>query len=95
MKGVEKFINGDEVISINNKDDNILINHHTYKAQEFLDRLIQSINANKMGRWLNEGVPCKLLSPNQNWQKGKIKICLRFIPEQSESILDDIRHENQ
>ena len=36
-----------------------------------------------------------MLSPNQNWQRGKIKICLQFIPEQPESVLDDIRQENQ
>ncbi|MGL5075899.1 MAG: KGK domain-containing protein, partial [Waterburya sp.] len=42
-----------------------------------------------------EGVTCKLLSPNQSWQKGKVKICLQFIPDQPASILDDIRLNNQ
>ena len=36
-----------------------------------------------------------MLSPNQNWQKGKIKICLQFIPDRPESVLDDIRKEHQ
>ena len=38
MEEVNKFIDGKEVISIKNKDDNILLGHHTYKA-EFLRRL--------------------------------------------------------
>ena len=36
-----------------------------------------------------------MLSPNQNWQKGKIKICLQFIADRPKSVLDDIREENQ
>ncbi|HEY9771777.1 MAG TPA: KGK domain-containing protein [Coleofasciculaceae cyanobacterium] len=95
MEERNKFINGDEVISIYNKDDNVLLNHHTYKAEEFLDRLGDYIDRNKKEKWIDKGVPCKMLSPNQNWQKGKIKICLQFVPDRSESILDDIRQENQ
>ena len=95
MEETNKFINSDEVISIDNKDDNVLLNHHTYKAEEFLHRLGDHIDRNKKGKWIDEGVPCKVLSPNQNWQKGKIKICLQFIPDQPESILVDLRQENQ
>ena len=32
-----------------------------------------------------------MLSPNQNWQTGKIKICLQFILDKPESVLDDPR----
>ena len=95
MEETNKFIHSDEVISIENKEDNVLLGHHIYKAEEFLHRLGKHIDRNKKERWIEKGVPCKLLSPNQNWQKGKIKICLQFIPEQPESVLDDIRQENQ
>ena len=95
MEHSERTINSDEVISIDDKDDNVLLGHHTYKAEEFLHRLGKHIDRNKKEKWIDKGVPCKLLSPNQNWQKGKIKICLQFIPEQPESVLDDIRQENQ
>ena len=89
MEEVNKFIYSDEVISIDDKDDNVLIAHHTYKAEEFLNRLGEHIDRHKKEKWIDEGVPCKLLSPNQNWQRGKMKICLQFIPEQPESVLDD------
>ena len=95
MENTKIEIEGSEVISISDKDENILLNHHTYKAEEFIARLAQSINYNKAQKWLSDGVACEILSPNQNWQKGKIKICLQFIPEQPESVLDDIRQESQ
>ena len=95
MEETNKFINGEEVISIENKDDNVLIAHHTYKAEEFLNRLGKHIDRNKKEKWIEQGVECKILSPNQNWQKGKIKICLQFIPDRPESVLDDIRENNK
>lgn len=91
MNNEERMINGDEVISIDNKEDNVLIGHHTYKAEEFLNRIGEHIDRHKKDKWIDKGVPCKMLSPNQNWQKGRIKICLQFIPDRPESILDDIR----
>lgn len=95
MENSERMINGNEVVSIKDPDDNVLLGHHTYKAEEFLNRLGKHIDRHKKERWIEKGLLCKLLAPNQNWQKGKIKICLQFIPEQPESVLDDIRQENQ
>lgn len=95
MEEANKFISGDEVISIENIDDNVLLGHHTYKAEEFLSRLGKHIDKHKKDKWIDKGVPCKMLSPNQQWQKGKIKICLEFIPDKPKSILDDIRLDNQ
>lgn len=95
MDNADRIINNNEVISISNHEDNVLINHHTYTSGEFLDRLGEQINRHKKHKWIVEGVPCKVLSPNQSWQKGKVKICLQFIPDKKESILDDIRLNNQ
>ena len=93
MEETNKMICADEVISINNEADTILINHPTYQASELLDRLGKHIDHHKKEKWIDKGVPCKMLSPNQNWQKGKIKICLQFIPDKPESPLDDVRQE--
>jgi hypothetical protein len=95
MNNIDRIINDNEVLSINNKEDNVLINHHTYTSEEFLHTLGKHIDRNKKDKWIVEGVPCQLLSPNQNWQKGRVKICLQFIPDQPESILDDLRANNQ
>ena len=93
MEDNNKIIQNNEVITIANKEDNVLIGHHTYQASEFLNRLGEHIDRHKKEKWIDEGVPCKILSPNQNWQTGKIKICLQFIPDKVESVLDDIRQE--
>ena len=95
MEETNKFIKGNEVISINDKKENILINHRTYKAEDFIQKLAQNIDYSKGGKWLSEGIDCEILSPNQNWQKGKIKICVQFIPDRPKSVLDDIRESNQ
>ena len=95
MENLRRDINDNEVISIIDKEDNILIKHHTYKAGDFLQKLSEYVGYSKFKKWLSEGVPCEILSPNQNWQTGKIKISLQFIPDEPESILDDIRQENQ
>lgn len=95
MEETNKIVIGDEVISIKDKDDNVLIGHLTYQASEFLNRLGEHIDRHKKEKWIDKGVPCKMLSPSQNWQKGKIKICLQFIPDRSESVLDDIRQEDK
>ncbi|MBE9044618.1 KGK family protein [Pleurocapsales cyanobacterium LEGE 10410] len=91
MEETSKNFNGDEVVSIDNEKENILINHRTYKVKDFLEKLSKNLDYNQGKKWISEGVACEILSPNQSWQKGKIKICLQFIPEQPESILDDIR----
>ena len=96
MEETNKMICADEVISIENGEDQLLINHPTYQAIEFLKQLgieIDARNPHRQEKWIDKGVPCKMLSPNQNWQKGKIKICLQFIPDQPESVLDDVRPE--
>ena len=95
MEENTRIIFNDEVISISDKNDNVLIAHHTYQASEFLNRLGKHIDRDKQEKWIEKGVPCKMLSPNQNWHTGRIKICLQFIPDSSESILDDIRQENK
>lgn len=91
MEEVNKLINSNEVISIDNEQDTIVISHHTYIAEEFLKELISHFGGQNKVQWTNEGVPCKILAPNQNWQKGKIRICLQFISDRSGSVLDDLR----
>lgn len=93
MEENNKIIGNDDVITITEKNDNVLISHHTYQANEFLNRLGEHIDRHKKEKWIDKGVPCKMLSPNQNWQTGKIKICLQFIPDIPESPLDDVRQE--
>ena len=55
-------------------------------------------------KWCEDGVPCSILVPGQDWQRGSIRIRIEFTPESSAqpepeppttldepSLLDDIR----
>ena len=92
MENQKITLNGDEVLTVSD-DDNILMNHYTYKAEELLNAIGNSVNRNKKEKWCIEGVPCEVLAPNQSWQKGKVKISLEFIPDEIESPLDELRKE--
>lgn len=41
--------------------------------------------------FFDKGVDCRLLKPGADWQKGKLKISVEFIPDDIDSPLDDIR----
>lgn len=86
------LLKSDEVISLNEWKDRVVVSHKTFKVSEFIYGLLEKMDhdAEKRIKW-KEGVECEVLSPNTGWKKGKIRVTLEFIPEESESILDDIR----
>ena len=92
MENSKITLTGDEVISVDGKD-NILIHHHTYKVKELLQAIGNKIDHHKKDKWCIQGTPCEMLAPNQSWQKGKVKISLEFIPDEVESPLDEVRKE--
>lgn len=92
MENHKITLNGDEVLSVNH-DDNILMGHNTYKVEELLHAIGNRIDHHKKDKWCIKGVTCQILTPNQSWQKGKVKISLEFIPDQVESPLDRLRKE--
>jgi KGK domain len=62
--------------------------------QYFLDKvqnLVKKYGANtngKISQAFLDGVVCSLLEPNgKGWQKGTIKICFEFIPEEEEPVV--------
>lgn len=92
MNNENRILDSNAVLSVA-REDNILINHPTYKVKELLDAIGHQIDHKKRERWCIEGVSCEVLSPNQSWRKGKVKICLEFIPDEIESPLDSVREE--
>lgn len=66
---------------------------------EWLGKLVE--NKPEIGEMLlKQGIPCRLLKPQQNWRPGKLqlKLSLEFVPDQSQSqsknqqsSLDDFR----
>lgn len=86
------LLKSDEVISLNEWKNRVILSHKTFKAEEFICGLLEKMDsdAEKRMKW-RDGVECEILSPNTGWKKGKIRVTLEFIPDEPESILDDIR----
>lgn len=74
-----------------------LINHRTFTVGEFLAQLAGRIHTQtaEKAKWIGDGLACQKLAPGQNWQSGKVRVCLEFIPDEPESPLDEIRREIQ
>ncbi len=95
MNNHRDMMQKDDVVTVL-AEDRILINHKTFTVDELLSELSQRItgeNIYQMKKWCMDGVSCQILSPNQNWRKGKVKFCLEFVPDEAESPLDDIRQQ--
>lgn len=73
----------------------------TSKLKEIRQAMIRDFLAN-YGNWLGDGIYCQVLQPGKDWQTGKIRLRIEFIPnnpvppktnihEKESSPLDDLR----
>lgn len=83
---MNKLIKPNDVISV---DENcqFIVNHKTFTGEEFIEKIKQSTNAIRYEReyWFKEGAECQVLSPKESWKKGRIRICVEFIPDESQT----------
>jgi hypothetical protein len=92
---LENLKNG--VLNLDFKGDKYLFNTNTFVVEDLLTKIKQScrydISESEQSQLFGKGVECNLLQPGADWRKGKIRICVEFIPHEteSESPLDDIR----
>ncbi len=77
-----------------------------FRSDTFINALIEKINfLDDVKPMIKEGIPCQMMTPRrQGWMKGKVKLSLKFIPDEvsktenhqtlfsSESPLDEIRN---
>lgn len=100
MNEKPESLNGKEVICMIQH----LIQHDTFKSNQLLEKLKlllcnkgeQAIPPGSLNKWLGEGINCEILTPNQNWRQGKlrIKLELEFIPDEIGFPLEDVRQGN-
>jgi hypothetical protein len=80
-----------EVISIKNAD-RVLVGHHTFRVEELattiksqLQNAISDWSAGKDDWFTANGIECEALRFGSNgWQKGRIRLCLEFCPDDGE-----------
>jgi Glu-tRNA(Gln) amidotransferase subunit E-like FAD-binding protein len=52
--------------------------------------VVQSFTMDNIDPFINKGVNCNLLQPDgKGWQKGTLKLCFEFTPEENESIVTE------
>lgn len=93
MEYQPETIKPDTVISVSN-DDQFLISHPTFRVDEFIRELSSRFycdDDSSIKKWFEKGMECQALIPGKPWKKGRIRVCLEFIPDEVDSPLDDIR----
>jgi len=83
MERNKEILNFDDVITIQPKWN--YMGCPTFKAAELVQKLANHVtrSVDDQQEWFFDGVECEVLSPKQDWRKGKIKITIEFIPEES------------
>jgi KGK domain len=83
-------LNSGEVVSVQN-DTQVLSGHRTFRVGELSDAIkaqvasaIAGWSEEKNGWFSPEGIDCEALRFGANgWQKGKIRLCLEFCPDEA------------
>src|SRR6476646_11976777 len=92
---LENLKNG--VLHVDFKGDKHLFQIDTFVVKDLIGRIKRScgydISEAERNQLFGKGIECNFLQPGADWKTGKIRICVEFIPDEteSESPLDDIR----
>lgn len=80
----EEILQPNEVISTESTDHKFIKGLKTFTVREAIIALQETGFGNQLKSWLEEGVPCKVLTPKHDWRTGKVKINLTFYPDEVE-----------
>lgn len=94
IKNIE-YLDEQDIINLTNTQTKWRMPHTTFLVDEFLIKLSEVLSFNEDSKeYLKDGVPVRILSQGKLWRKGKLKLSLEFIPDESSqppSLLDDFR----
>jgi KGK domain len=83
----ELFIEQLKILHLDMKTGGYSRDHYRDTMAAFLDKS-NIIEEGITIKLLEDGMDCSLLQPgSKGWQKGKLKICFEFIPEESETVV--------
>ncbi|NJL83256.1 MAG: hypothetical protein HC890_10420 [Chloroflexaceae bacterium] len=65
----------------------------TQRVDDLIDYVVARLTVHPEGKKIyQKGISVELLKPDaKGWRKGKLKLCIQFIPDEPESPLDDVR----
>lgn len=100
---VEKVVklNGDDVVFMHPSNSPIE-DIPTFKVKDAIDEMVGKLQLHSLS-WTETGMECEAIGSNSGgWKKGKVRLCLEFIPDEPdpepepkapESPLDDLRQQ--
>ncbi|AFZ54396.1 KGK domain-containing protein [Cyanobacterium aponinum] len=83
-----------DVIQMKKDKSRWVMKQTTFTVNDFISTLSNCyISDAEAKEWCNNGVEAEVLVPRKPWRKGKIRLSIEFIPDESEieSPLDDFR----
>ena len=96
--GDRSFLDKNDVLSIARPQQGwVVIGDRAFKAADFLAEMKRCLPGDGKAREMlfGDGLECEVLKPGSNWQKGKVKLCLEFCPDEPESLLNHLRQNLQ
>jgi KGK domain len=85
----ESFINQLRELHLELKNGGYSRDHYQDKVEVFIaNNTIIEDEENVVIKLFEDGIDCKLLQPDgKGWQKGKLRICFEFTPENNENLI--------
>ncbi|NEQ99908.1 MAG: hypothetical protein F6K30_24950 [Cyanothece sp. SIO2G6] len=96
MKQRSRQLNDEDILLIEDNKLWLIVKTKTFLVKDFLTALPSHLgihDENKMA-WLKDGIECKLLAPKYDWQSGKIRIKVEFIPDEMEKDIESQQNMN-
>ncbi|MEB3230433.1 MAG: KGK domain-containing protein [Leptolyngbyaceae bacterium] len=96
MKQKTRQLNSDDVLLIEDSKLWLIVKTKIFLFKDFLTAIPAHLgihDEHKMA-WLKDGVECKVLAPKHDWQPGKIRIKIEFIPDEIEEDIDSQQNAN-
>ncbi|GAB4305366.1 KGK domain-containing protein [Cyanobacterium aponinum UTEX 3222] len=88
-------LNRDDVIKLKNEKQKLPNSHTLFTVKDCTYGITNSLQtgSSEIEEWSKNGVEAEVLVVGKHWRKGKIRLSIEFIPDESEieSPLDDFR----
>jgi hypothetical protein len=79
---MSEFLEDDDVLSMNANENPVYT--PTIKVSQVLQKIRSSIGSS-INEWTETGAECEVLrASTAGWRKGKVRLCIEFVPDEPE-----------